>query len=58
MWNGVTVAVMWNMLCFEMWWCEMVVRGRLWCNVVSDVVCSKLMQCGMLCNGGGMYGVT
>ena len=21
-------CVMWNMLCFEMWWCEMVVDGR------------------------------
>ena len=28
--------VMWNM-CFEMWWCEMVVGGRLRCNVMSDV---------------------
>ena len=24
-----------NMLCFEMWWCEMVVGGRLRCNVMS-----------------------
>ena len=31
-----TVAVM-NMLCFKMWWCEMVVGGRLRCNVMSDV---------------------
>ena len=30
-------CVMWNMLCFEMWWCEMVVGGRLWCNMMSDV---------------------
>ena len=22
---------MWNMLCFEMWWCEMVVGGRMCC---------------------------
>ena len=29
-------CVMSNMLCFEMWWCEMVVGGRLWCN---DVRC-------------------
>ena len=29
--------MMWNMLCFEMWWCEMVVRGRLRGNVMSDV---------------------
>ena len=38
MWNGEmwTVAVM-NMLCFKMWWCEMVVGGRLRCNVMSDV---------------------
>ena len=27
--------VTWNM-CFEMWWCEMVVGGRLRCNVMSD----------------------
>ena len=36
MWT-VAACVMWNMLCFEMWWCEMVVGGRLWCNVTSDV---------------------
>ena len=30
-------CVMWTMLCFEMWWCEMAVGGRLWCNVMSDV---------------------
>ena len=29
-------CVMWNM-CFEMWWCEMAVGGRLRCNVMSDV---------------------
>ena len=29
-------CVMSNMLFFEMWWCEMVVGGRLWCNVMSD----------------------
>ena len=31
-------CVMWNM-CFEMWWCKMVVGGRLWCNVMSDAEC-------------------
>ena len=31
-----TVAVM-KMLCFKMWLCEMVVGGRLQCNVMSDV---------------------
>ncbi len=46
-WCGIVVDLEWcdvdcgcvmsNMLCFEMWWCEMVVGGRLWCNVMSDV---------------------
>ena len=38
MWDGVRCGgcVMWNM-CFELWWCEMVVGGRLRCNVMSDV---------------------
>ena len=32
-------CVMWaDMLCFETWWCEMVVGGRLRCNV-RDVRC-------------------
>ena len=26
-----------NALCSEMWWCEMVVGGRLRCNAMSDV---------------------
>ena len=30
-------CVMWNMLCFEMWWCEMVVGCRLRCNAMPDV---------------------
>ena len=34
---GVEWCELWNMLCFEMWWCEMVVGDRLRCNVMSDV---------------------
>ena len=37
LWDVDSGCVMWNMLCFEMWWCEMVVRGRLRGNVMSDV---------------------
>ena len=35
--RDVDCAVTWNMLCFEMWWCEMVVGSRLQCKVMSDV---------------------
>ena len=28
-------CMMWNIV-LEMWWCEMVVGGKLWCNVMSD----------------------
>ena len=28
---------MWTMLCFEMWWGEMVVGGRLQCNILCIV---------------------
>ena len=36
-WDVDCGCVMWNMLCFEMWWCGMVVGSRLWCNAMSDV---------------------
>ena len=28
---------MWTMLCFEMWWGEMVVGGRLQCNILCRI---------------------
>ena len=30
-------GLMWNMLRFKMWWCEMVVGCRLRCNVMPNV---------------------
>ena len=40
-WSELKCGAMWNVSCnFRhgvMWWCEMVVGGRLWCNIMSDV---------------------
>ena len=50
--------MMWNMLCFEMWWCEMVVRGRLRCNAMSEVehvVCSNAECCAMVVGCGMVW---
>ena len=33
----VNVGVVWSVGIAEMWWCEIVVGGRLRCNVMSDV---------------------
>ena len=52
MWNGVRCGL-WlcdvNMLCFQMWWCEMVVGGRLQCNVMSDVEYGGPRCCDIKC---------
>ena len=50
MWNGVRCGL-WlcdvELLCFEMWWCEMVVGGRLRCNV--NMVVRGEMGCDIKC---------
>ena len=44
-------CVMWNMLCFEMWWCEMVVGYWLRCNVMWIMVWCE-MCCDVECGCG------